>query len=152
LLERLTKAERSAAWSDGQIHKIQGTLAQLASERDLAQAELSESRAQLVRTMNREAKLEAEIEKERSTYTVLKQALVTEWKSRDQSTPTHYCKVCNAFWFCAEPDPSSPHDREREGYWHLVSATCGKCCDNVAMGDQIAAWVPGWAWLGRGAK
>lgn len=23
--------------------------------------------------------------------------------------------------------------------WHLVSKTCGKCCDNVAMGDQIEA-------------
>lgn len=49
-------------------------------------------------------------------------------------TPTHRCKVCGALWKLWEPGEASPGD---EGSWSLVSARCGKCCDNVAMGDQI---------------
>ena len=40
--------------------------------------------------------------------------------------PTHYCRVCGALW--ADFGES----------WSLVSAACGKCCDNVPMGEQIA--------------
>lgn len=44
---------------------------------------------------------------------------------------THRCKVCGALWRWNTPSVV------RDGSWSLVSATCGKCCDNVAMGDQI---------------
>ena len=51
--------------------------------------------------------------------------------------PTHYCRVCGALW--ADFGES----------WSLVSAACGKCCDNVPMGEQIAplhddAWQSDW--------
>jgi len=42
--------------------------------------------------------------------------------------PTHYCKVCNAMW-----------RRWDDGSWNLRSKQCGKCCDNVAMGEQIVS-------------
>lgn len=41
--------------------------------------------------------------------------------------PTHRCKVCRAFWVLW------PND----GGWSLCSPKCGKCCDNVPMGQQI---------------
>jgi hypothetical protein len=41
---------------------------------------------------------------------------------------THYCKVCFAMW--------QQHDDES---WSLRSKACGKCCDNVPMGEQIVA-------------
>lgn len=44
--------------------------------------------------------------------------------------PTHRCKVCGAYWI------------EYPDSWSLFSITCGKCCDNVAMGDQIEALNP----------
>lgn len=40
---------------------------------------------------------------------------------------THYCTICNAQWV-----------RWEDGHWSLCSASCGPCCDNVPMGDQIA--------------
>jgi hypothetical protein len=48
---------------------------------------------------------------------------------------THRCKTCGAHWaLCGAVacggGVMGPH-------WHLRSATCGPCCDNVAMGDQI---------------
>ena len=39
--------------------------------------------------------------------------------------PTHVCKTCGAFW------------KLWADSWSLVSRECGKCCDNVAMEDQI---------------
>lgn len=39
--------------------------------------------------------------------------------------PTHRCKICGALWV-SHPDS-----------WSLFSSECGKCCDNVGMGDQI---------------
>ena len=40
-------------------------------------------------------------------------------------SPTHRCKICGAYWI------------EWADSWSLVSRECRKCCDNVAMGDQI---------------
>lgn len=45
---------------------------------------------------------------------------------------THRCKVCGAIWRRWTADEQPP-----EGGWTLYSSTCGKCCDNVEMGDQI---------------
>lgn len=39
---------------------------------------------------------------------------------------THRCTECDARWI-----------QYGDGCWSLASKTCGKCCDNVAMGDQI---------------
>lgn len=44
----------------------------------------------------------------------------------------HRCKICGALWKL-----NLPSDVQPEGSWSLVSPTCGKCCDNVAMGVQI---------------
>jgi hypothetical protein len=47
--------------------------------------------------------------------------------------PSHRCKVCGALWIqWPMDDPITP------GCWTLYPGqTCGKCCDNVAMGEQI---------------
>lgn len=45
---------------------------------------------------------------------------------------THRCKLCGASWRLNPPTKVQP-----EGSWSLVSKSCGKCCDNVAMGEQI---------------
>lgn len=47
---------------------------------------------------------------------------------RDSFPPTHYCRECKALW-----------RRWPDGSWSLVTAACGKCCDNVPMGEQIVA-------------
>lgn len=39
--------------------------------------------------------------------------------------PTHRCKSCGALWI------------DWGDSWSLFSIHCGKCCDNVAMGEQI---------------
>ena len=39
--------------------------------------------------------------------------------------PTHRCRACGALWIGY---PNS---------WSLFSKSCGSCCDNTAMGDQI---------------
>lgn len=44
---------------------------------------------------------------------------------------THRCKICGALWRLI------PADVNWKATWSLVSKTAGKCCDNVAMGDQI---------------
>lgn len=57
---------------------------------------------------------------------------------------THRCKVCGALWRlnpALAPEATGmpatyPLHFET---WSLVSASCGKCCDNVAMGEQIEA-------------
>jgi len=43
--------------------------------------------------------------------------------------PTHRCTVCGAFWM------------EWKDSWSLCSKQCGKCCDNVAMCDQIVPLI-----------
>ena len=42
------------------------------------------------------------------------------------SKPTHRCTVCGALWV------------EYPESWSLCELTCRQCCDNVAMGEQIA--------------
>jgi hypothetical protein len=54
-----------------------------------------------------------------------------EWASL-RATATHRCKVCGALWRLNDPTEVQP-----EGSWSLASEACGRCCDNVAMGDQI---------------
>ena len=43
--------------------------------------------------------------------------------------PTHRCTVCGAFWM------------KWKDSWSLCSKQCGKCCDNVAMCDQIVPLI-----------
>lgn len=45
--------------------------------------------------------------------------------------PTHRCKVCLALW-----------RQWDDGTWTLRSGSCGKCCDNAPMGDQIEPLSP----------
>lgn len=46
---------------------------------------------------------------------------------------THRCKVCGGLWVENQPTQEQP-----QGSWSHVSGTpLGKCCDNVAMGEQI---------------
>lgn len=40
-------------------------------------------------------------------------------------SPTHRCKVCGALWILYSDA------------WSLCSKECGKCCNNVLMGEQI---------------
>lgn len=45
--------------------------------------------------------------------------------------PTHRCKICGATWWLGQVP-------NVEGLsWSLRSKTCGPCCDNVTMGEQI---------------
>jgi hypothetical protein len=52
----------------------------------------------------------------------------------DMAMPSHKCKVCGALWrfWRADDFPSIKDD-----CWTLCSNTCGQCCDNVAMEEQI---------------
>ena len=50
--------------------------------------------------------------------------------------PTHFCKTCFAAWI-----------KHQDGTWSLASASCGECCDNAAMGDQIEAIDYGDDWM-----
>lgn len=45
--------------------------------------------------------------------------------------PTHRCKVCGAYW--------RKWNVDGESSWNLCSPSCGECCDNAAMSDQIEA-------------
>lgn len=58
-----------------------------------------------------------------------------------ERTATHRCKVCGALWilYPAQPDKYPPDHPCHGATWSLASKECGKCCDNVAMGDQIEA-------------
>ena len=56
------------------------------------------------------------------------------WRSQREQCATHRCKVCKALWIHYAPGEVTP-----TASWSLASATCGKCCDNVAMGEQIEA-------------
>lgn len=53
-------------------------------------------------------------------------------REREEHEATHRCIICRALWRSNPPSRVQP-----EGSWSLVSAKCGPCCDNVAMGDQI---------------
>lgn len=50
----------------------------------------------------------------------------------DDLAPTHRCRVCGARWRLNPPSKVQP-----DGSWSLVGETCGKCCDNEPMGEQI---------------
>ena len=56
---------------------------------------------------------------------------------------THRCKVCGALWWRGECPPVGL-------CWSLRSASCGKCCDNVPMREQIEP-LPALAAKGGGA-
>ncbi len=51
-----------------------------------------------------------------------------------EARATHRCLKCGAFWI-----------KLPDGSWTLASARCGKCCDNVEMGEQIEA-LPSGGW------
>ena len=52
---------------------------------------------------------------------------------------THRCKICKALWRLNAPCPATPN-----GSWSCLTVdTMGKCCANVAMGDQIEVLFPG---------
>lgn len=57
---------------------------------------------------------------------------------------THVCRICGAQWRLnpAEPDKYPKDHPFHHATWTLRSPTCGKCCDNVAMGDQIEPLPP----------
>lgn len=60
---------------------------------------------------------------------------MTELNWRDRTLPSHKCKVCGALWRLWQPEEMPGAG----GYtWGLRSNACGQCCDNVAMGEQIA--------------
>lgn len=46
------------------------------------------------------------------------------------SEATHRCKVCGALWWEGDVPPVGLS-------WSLRSQTCGRCCDNGLMGEQI---------------
>lgn len=50
----------------------------------------------------------------------------------DSTVPTHQCTVCGALW-----------RQWGDGSWNLRSAKASICCDNVAMGEQIAPLMLG---------
>lgn len=53
---------------------------------------------------------------------------------RDQTLPTHKCKVCGALWRLFQPHEMPGAD----GFtWSLRSNACGQCCDSAVMGEQI---------------
>ncbi len=47
----------------------------------------------------------------------------------NMTLPTHRCKICGAYW------------RLWSNSWSVLSMDFGKCCDNVAMGDQIVKLI-----------
>lgn len=48
---------------------------------------------------------------------------------------THRCRICGALWIAFGSDPV-------KGGWSLASRSCGTCCDNVEMGEQIEVLRP----------
>jgi hypothetical protein len=64
--------------------------------------------------------------------------------TRQETTATHRCKVCAAMWRLnpAEPEKYPSDHPFAQETWSLVSAKCGKCCDNVAMENQIEPVTP----------
>jgi len=50
---------------------------------------------------------------------------------------THRCKVCGALWSLTVPEMIEAEPEDQEEYWQLISPTCGTCCDNVPMSDQL---------------
>lgn len=53
--------------------------------------------------------------------------------------PTHQCKVCGALWRLWKPGEVAPNS---PAFWSLVSLSCGLCCDNVLLDDQIERLFP----------
>lgn len=54
-------------------------------------------------------------------------------RAKSLKLPTHKCRVCGALWRVQLPMDTLEPDET----WSLCSKTCGKCCDNVTMGEQI---------------
>ena len=65
---------------------------------------------------------------ERDRLAAQVEGLTRERKAMREARATHRCKACSALWV-----------QHLDGSWSLCSDTCGKCCDNMAMGDQIEA-------------
>lgn len=67
--------------------------------------------------------------------------------------PSHKCAVCGAMWRFYRAQDFPGHGVKQEDSWSLCSNTCGQCCDNVAMGEQIVPikrkdameWLQAWA-------
>lgn len=60
-------------------------------------------------------------------------------------TPTHRCKVCGCKWIYWQA--GTPNGGTDGAWWSLgTNETPAKCCDNVAMGDQIEL-MPPCVWL-----
>lgn len=75
---------------------------------------------------------------------------MTELNWLDLYMPSHKCVVCGAMWrYWRAGDLASI----KEDSWSLQSNTCGQCCDNVPMGEQIMPikrkdameWLQAWA-------
>lgn len=66
-------------------------------------------------------------EKKRSALTGRKSEM-GDANHRKFQIPTHRCKICSALW-----------RNHQDGTWSLCSSTCGQCCDNAPMGEQIEA-------------
>jgi hypothetical protein len=58
--------------------------------------------------------------------------------------PTHWCKICGAYWVRWSKDNCPNMQEQFIGQWTLVSSSCEKCCDNEVMGDQIMELPPDW--------
>lgn len=57
---------------------------------------------------------------------------MNDWKQ--QIVPSHKCTVCGALW---RYWPLRDTIRSEQDTWSLRSPTCGHCCDNAPMGEQI---------------
>lgn len=55
-----------------------------------------------------------------------------EW--RKQPAPTHHCKVCGALWRFWRAEETNGAYRDS---WCMSSASCGECCDQAVMAEQI---------------
>jgi hypothetical protein len=60
--------------------------------------------------------------------------------------PTHYCLICGALWSLNAALSPEEHQEKHcsnqncpllQESWSLISSSCGKCCDNVPMENQI---------------
>lgn len=93
----------------------------------------AEVRAGVIARLERDyAELKREADASERVCEQLEQQLAAERASFEMmraARATHRCKVCCALWV----------QHPAGGGWSLCSDTCGKCCDNEAMGDQIEA-------------
>lgn len=90
---------------------------------------LRESSLAAARDIARERQRTTEAREERDRLAAQVAELNALYIQSREGRATHRCKVCHAKWI----------QLENNGGWTLASKACGKCCDNVAMGDQIEA-------------